>query len=34
LSKRDPKRVRRFLKEHGPKLTGVARREAAKYLKA
>jgi 3-methyladenine DNA glycosylase AlkD len=33
LSKRDPKRVRRFLKEHGPKLTGVARREAAKYLK-
>ena len=32
LSKRDPKRVRRFLKEHGPKLTGVARREATKYL--
>jgi 3-methyladenine DNA glycosylase AlkD len=34
LSKRDPERVRRFLKEHGPKLTGVARREATKYLKA
>jgi 3-methyladenine DNA glycosylase AlkD len=33
LSKHDPKRVRRFLKEHGPKLTGVARREAAKYFK-
>jgi 3-methyladenine DNA glycosylase AlkD len=32
LSKRDPKRVRRFLKDHGPKLTGVARREATKYL--
>jgi 3-methyladenine DNA glycosylase AlkD len=34
LSKRDPKRVRRFLTEHGGKLTGVARREATKYLKA
>jgi 3-methyladenine DNA glycosylase AlkD len=34
LSKRDPKRVRRFLNEHGGKLKGVARREAAKYLKA
>ncbi len=32
LSKRDPKRVRRFLKDHGEKLTGVARREAMKYL--
>ena len=30
LSKRDPRRVRRFLTEH--KLTGVARREATKYL--
>ncbi len=30
LSKRDPERVRRFLTEH--KLTGVARREATKYL--
>ena len=30
LSKRDPRRVRRFLKEH--KLAGVARREAMKYL--
>jgi 3-methyladenine DNA glycosylase AlkD len=34
LSKRDPKRVRRFLNEHGGKLKGVARREATKYLKA
>ena len=34
LSKRDPKRVRRFLKDHGEKLTGVARREAMKYLTA
>jgi 3-methyladenine DNA glycosylase AlkD len=34
LSKRDPRRVRRFLAEHGPKLTGVAKREAIKYLKA
>ena len=32
LAKRDPKRVRRFLKDHGEKLTGVARREAMKYL--
>jgi 3-methyladenine DNA glycosylase AlkD len=32
LSKRDPKRVRQFLEEHGRKLTGVARREATKYL--
>ena len=31
LSKRDPNRVRRFLADHGPKLTGVARREAMKY---
>ncbi len=34
LSKRDPERVRRFLTEHGGKLTGVAKREATKYLKA
>jgi len=34
LSKRDPKRVRRFLIDHGGKLTGVATREATKYLKA
>jgi len=34
LSKRAPKRVRRFLTDHGGKLTGVARREATKYLKA
>ena len=34
LSKRDPKRVRRFLNEHGEKLRGVARREATKHLKA
>ena len=33
LSKRDGRRVRRFLKEHGDKLTGVAKREATKYLK-
>jgi 3-methyladenine DNA glycosylase AlkD len=34
LSKRDGRRVRRFLTEHGEKLTGVAKHEAAKYLKA
>ena len=34
LSKRDPNRVRRFLREHEEKLTGVARREATKYLPA
>ncbi len=34
LSKRDPKRVRRFLMEHGEKLKGVARREAMKYPNA
>jgi 3-methyladenine DNA glycosylase AlkD len=34
LSKRDPKRVRQFLTDHGGKLSGVARREATKYLKA
>ncbi len=34
LSKRDPQRVRRFLTEYGQKLTGVAKREATKYLKA
>ena len=33
LSKRDPRRVRRFLDEQGRKLTGVAKREATKYLK-
>jgi 3-methyladenine DNA glycosylase AlkD len=33
LSKRDPERVRRFLEEYGRKLTGVAKREATKYLK-
>ena len=33
-SKRDPKRVRRFLTDHGRKLRGVAKREATKYLKA
>ena len=32
LSKRDPRRVRRFLKDHDRKLTAVARREATKYL--
>ena len=32
LSKRDPERVRRFLGEYGRKLTGVAKREATKYL--
>jgi 3-methyladenine DNA glycosylase AlkD len=32
LSKRDPERVRRFLKDYGRKLTGVAKREATKYL--
>ena len=34
LSKRDPKRVRRFLADNGGKLRGVARREATKYLTA
>jgi 3-methyladenine DNA glycosylase AlkD len=34
LSKRDPERVRRFLEEHGEKLTGVAKREATKHLNA
>jgi 3-methyladenine DNA glycosylase AlkD len=34
LSKRDPKRVRWFLKDHGEKPTGVAKREATKYLGA
>jgi 3-methyladenine DNA glycosylase AlkD len=34
LSNRDSERVRRFLTEHGEKLTGVAKREARKYLKA
>ena len=34
LSKRDPERVRRFLEEYGRTLTGVAKREATKYLKA
>ena len=34
LSKRDPTRVRRFLREHSPKLKSVARREASKYLAA
>ncbi len=33
LSKRDPKRVRGFLTDHGGKLSGVAKREATKYLK-
>jgi 3-methyladenine DNA glycosylase AlkD len=32
LSKRDPRRVRRFLDEHGARLKGVALREALKYL--
>jgi len=32
LSKHDVPRVRRFLKEHGAPLKGVARREATKYL--
>ena len=32
LSKRDARRVRRFLAEHGASLKGVARREASKYL--
>ncbi len=31
LSKRDPKRVRRFLNDHDGKLTAVARREATRY---
>lgn len=34
LSKRDPIRVRRFLREHTTKLKSVARREASKYLAA
>jgi 3-methyladenine DNA glycosylase AlkD len=34
LSKRDPECVRWFLTEHGRKLTGVAKREATKYLEA
>jgi 3-methyladenine DNA glycosylase AlkD len=33
LSKRDPGRVRRFLKENGEKLAGVAWHEATKYWK-
>ncbi len=33
LSKRDTKRVRRFLTEHNEELTGVAKPEATKYLK-
>jgi 3-methyladenine DNA glycosylase AlkD len=33
LSKRDPERVRRFLEDYERTLTGVARREATKYLK-
>ena len=32
LSKRNPERVRRFLKGHRRKLSGVAKREATKYL--
>jgi 3-methyladenine DNA glycosylase AlkD len=32
LSKRDPRRVRRFLNDHGTKLKRVARHEAEKYL--
>jgi 3-methyladenine DNA glycosylase AlkD len=32
LSKRDTQRVRRFLREHGARLKGVALREASKYL--
>jgi 3-methyladenine DNA glycosylase AlkD len=32
LSKSDAKRVRGFLKHHGHRLKGVARREASKYL--
>ena len=32
LSKRNPSRVRQFLREHGAKLKTVARREALKYL--
>jgi 3-methyladenine DNA glycosylase AlkD len=32
LSKRDQQRIRRFLKEHGARLKGFARREASKYL--
>lgn len=32
LSKHDPERVRRFLRDHGTPLKGVARREATKYL--
>ncbi len=32
LSKRDKRRVRRFLADHGALLKGVARRESTKYL--
>src|SRR5262249_30555454 len=32
LSKRDQQRVRGFLREHGARLKGVARKEASKYL--
>jgi 3-methyladenine DNA glycosylase AlkD len=32
LSKRDPSRVQRFLRDHNTKLKSVARREASKYL--
>lgn len=32
LSRHDPARVRRFLREHGATLKGVAKREAGKYL--
>ncbi|HLW90491.1 MAG TPA: DNA alkylation repair protein [Roseiarcus sp.] len=32
LSKHDARRVRRFLKDHGARLKGVARREASRYL--
>ena len=32
LSKRDPARVRRFLKENGAAMKAFARREAEKYL--
>jgi 3-methyladenine DNA glycosylase AlkD len=34
LSKRDPRRVRGFLTEHGEKLRGVAKREVTKYLES
>lgn len=32
LSRHDPARVKRFLREHGARLKGVAKREAEKYL--